>query len=121
MATDSSRSSGSSMELVSNNVGSFFGSAFQNLSLQISNVKLDDPTNYVVWSRQCYMYIAARKLEGYLNGAKEKPGETDPSYSRWFAENSLVQSWLLGSMDPSLVSSYIFYDSVAALWDSLKQ
>ncbi|GAB2217279.1 hypothetical protein Drorol1_Dr00000451 [Drosera rotundifolia] len=121
MATDSSRSSGSSMELVSNNVGSFFGSAFQNLSLQISSVKLDDPTNYVVWSRQCYMYIAARKLEGYLNGAKEKPGETDPSYSRWFAENSLVQSWLLGSMDPSLVSSYIFCDSAAALWDSLKQ
>ncbi|GAB2229097.1 hypothetical protein Droror1_Dr00023232 [Drosera rotundifolia] len=35
MATDSSSSSGSSMELVSNNVGSFFGSVFQNPSLQL--------------------------------------------------------------------------------------
>ncbi|GAB2232862.1 hypothetical protein Drorol1_Dr00011925 [Drosera rotundifolia] len=109
------------VELVSSNVGSIFGSAFQNSSLQISNVKLDGPTNYVVWSRQCFMYIAAGRLEGYLNGTKKKPAETDASYSQWFAENSLVRSWLLGSMDTSLVSSYICCDSAAALWDSLKQ
>ncbi|GAB2241245.1 hypothetical protein Droror1_Dr00018020 [Drosera rotundifolia] len=86
------------VELVSSNVGSVSGSAFQNPSSQISNVKLDGSTNYIVWSRQCFMYIAARRLEEYLNGTKKKPAETDASYSQWFAENSLVQSWLLGSM-----------------------
>ncbi|GAB2209327.1 hypothetical protein Droror1_Dr00026537 [Drosera rotundifolia] len=35
------------VELVFSNVESVFGSAFQNPNLQISNVKLDGPTNYV--------------------------------------------------------------------------
>ncbi|GAB2215762.1 hypothetical protein Drorol1_Dr00020160 [Drosera rotundifolia] len=41
-------------ELVFSNVGSVFGSAFQNPSLQISNVKLDGPTNYVDSLKQVF-------------------------------------------------------------------
>ncbi|KAK6927393.1 Retrotransposon Copia-like, N-terminal [Dillenia turbinata] len=60
-----------------------------NLSLQISPVKLDG-TNYLSLSRSCLLFIQARGLKGYVTGEKPKPAITDSTCNQWEAENSLV-------------------------------
>ncbi|KAK6927413.1 Retrotransposon Copia-like, N-terminal [Dillenia turbinata] len=84
-------------------------------SLQISPIKLDG-TNYLSWSRLCLLFIQTRGLKGYVTGEKPKPAITDLTYNQWEAENSLVMSWFINSMQPhiskvSLTYSYVGNDA----------
>ena len=65
----------------------------------ISPVKLDGSKTYLAWSRSCLLFIKARRMYGYLTGEKRQPPETDPTFGQWEAENFLVMSWLLSSME----------------------
>src|SRR4051812_978444 len=87
----------------------------------ISSVKLDGPKTYLVWSRQCTVALKARRLFGYVAGTKKQPSDDDPTYEQWDKQNSLTMSLLFNSMDPSLVGSYILYDTAAQIWSAIKQ
>src|SRR4051812_21661494 len=93
----------------------------QNANTHISSVKLDGPKTYLVWSRQCTVALKARRLFGYVAGTKKQPSDDDPIYEQWDEQNSLTMSLLFNSMDPSLVGSYILYDTAAQIWSAIKQ
>ncbi|KAK6918108.1 Retrotransposon Copia-like, N-terminal [Dillenia turbinata] len=82
-----------------------------NPSLQISPVKLDG-TNYLSWSRSCLLFIQARGLKGYVTGEKPKPAIIDSTYNQREAENSLVMSWLINSMQPHISTVSLTYSQV---------
>ena len=96
-------------------------STSQNANAPISSVKLDGPKIYLVWSRQCTVVLKARRLFGYVAGTKKQPSDDDPTYEQWDEQNSLTMSLLFNSMDPSLVGSYILYDTAAQIWSAIKQ
>ncbi|KAK6944562.1 Protein of unknown function DUF1350, partial [Dillenia turbinata] len=52
--------------------------------------------------KSCLLFIQARGLKGYVTGEKPKPAITDSTYNQWEAENSLVMSWLINSMQPHI-------------------
>src|SRR3954467_7134277 len=96
-------------------------STSQNANVPISSVKLDGPKTYLIWSRQCTVALKARRLFGYVTGTKKQPSDDDPTYEQWDEQNSLTVSLLFNSMDPSLVGSYILYDTAAQIWSAIKQ
>ena len=42
-----------------------------------------------------------------------------PSFPSWDIDNSMVMSWLLHSMEPSLVEIYLLYPTAKAIWDAV--
>lgn len=89
-----------------------------NPSLQISPTKFDGQ-NYLAWSRYCLLFIKARVLQGYINGSKKQPEDTDPSFPQWDSENSLVMTWLLNSMQPHMFKSYLLLNTPTKIWKTL--
>lgn len=44
---------------------------------------------------------------GYLTGKKKEAVRKDLLYTTWDAENSMVMTWLVNSMDEDISSNYI--------------
>ncbi|GMI85841.1 hypothetical protein like AT1G21280 [Hibiscus trionum] len=65
------------------------------------------------------MYIRGRGKIGYLTGEKKEPNMDDPSYSSWDAENSMVMTWLVKSMEEDISSNYMCYHTAKELWDNV--
>ena len=40
-----------------------------------------------------------------------------PSFPSWDINNSMVMSWLIHSIEPSLVEIYLLYPTAKAIWD----
>ena len=62
------------------------------------------------------MNLAGRQKLGYINGSISPPALTHASYAKWFAEDSTVKAWLIGSMDPTLIGNFIRFPSARDVW-----
>ncbi|KAK3043583.1 hypothetical protein RJ639_002162 [Escallonia herrerae] len=89
----------------------------ETLAAPIS-IKLDD-TNYGLWFLVVEMYISGKDKLGYINGDLPQPQETNPSFRKWMTENTVVKSWLINSVIPKLISNYIRFPTVKAVWDAI--
>ena len=58
---------------------------------------------------------------GYLTGEKKAPPETDPAYATWDAENSMVMTWLVNSMEEDISFNYMCYPTAQELWENVNQ
>ena len=67
------------------------------------------------------MCIRARGKIGYLTGDTSASDSADPTYSIWDAENSMVMTWLVNSMDENISSNYMCYQNAKELWDNVIQ
>ncbi|XVF58853.1 hypothetical protein PTKIN_Ptkin07bG0099300 [Pterospermum kingtungense] len=67
------------------------------------------------------MYIRGRGKIGYLIDETKAPASTDPTYALWDAENSMVITWLLNSMEEDINSNYMRYSTAQELWENINQ
>ena len=58
---------------------------------------------------------------GYLIDEKTPPAEDDPAYVTWDAENSMVMTWLVNSMEEDIRSNYMCYPTAQELWENVNQ
>ena len=58
---------------------------------------------------------------GYLTGEKKAPAVDDPAYVTWDAENSMVMTWLVNSMEEDISSNYMCYPTAQELWENVNQ
>lgn len=72
------------------------------------------------WSQSIRMYIWGQGKIGYLTGDKQAPAK-DATCATWDAENSLVMTWLVNSMDKDISSNYMCYPTAKELWDGINQ
>ena len=63
------------------------------------------------------MVICGKGKHGYLDGSIPKPSDNNASYSTWDANNSLVMSWLIHSMEDHIGETYLLYPTAKAIWD----
>ena len=56
-----------------------------------------------------------------LIGDKKEPAKEDPSYATWDAENSMLMTWLVKSMEEDISSNYMCYPTAKELWDNVNQ
>ena len=52
---------------------------------------------------------------GYLTGEKKAPAVDDSAYVTWDAENSMVMTWLVNSMEEDISSNYMCYPTAQEL------
>ncbi|KAJ1413354.1 Gag-polypeptide of LTR copia-type [Sesbania bispinosa] len=89
-------------------------------SVQITSFRLNG-SNYLRWSQSMQMYIRGRGKLGYLTGERLEPDITDPQHVVWDAENSMVMTWLVNSMEEDISSNYMCYSTAKELWDSVTE
>lgn len=92
--------------------------SFQNIS--ITSHKLNG-NNFLQWSQSVKLFIRGRGKFGYLSGTTTKPAEEDEEFERWEAENSMIMSWLINSMDPSVGRTYLFLPTAHDIWNAVNE
>lgn len=75
------------------------GSIVDSTPVCITNQKLTG-NNFLPWSSAVELFITGRGKKDFLSEKMEIPAETDSKFAIWEAENSMIMSWLLGSMTP---------------------
>ena len=88
-------------------------------SFSTNPIKLDG-SNYLIWSRSCYLTIVSRGLTGYLTGESVQPTTGDDAIRKWISENALVMAYLVNSMIDSIARGYLFLDIAAKIWEAAK-
>ena len=73
---------------------------------------------YLQWSQSVKIVICGRGKFEYLTGEAKAPVATDPVYNIWFAENSIVHTWLINSMEPRISCRYLFLKTAKDVWDT---
>ncbi|RVW76413.1 hypothetical protein CK203_056591 [Vitis vinifera] len=89
-------------------------------SVQITTIRLNGD-NFLRWSQSVRMYMKGHGKMGYLTGEKKAPAVDDPNYAIWDAENSMVMTWLVNSMEEDINSNYMCYPTAQELWENVNQ
>ncbi|GMP91570.1 hypothetical protein CsSME_00042214 [Camellia sinensis var. sinensis] len=89
-------------------------------SVQITTIRLNGD-NFLRWSQSVRMYIRGQGKIGYITGDKKAPAVNDPLFDNWDAENSMVMTWLVNSMEEDISSNYMCYTTAQELWDNVSQ
>ncbi|KAK9726569.1 hypothetical protein RND81_05G223900 [Saponaria officinalis] len=72
------------------------------------------------WKREMEICIASKRKMPLLTGRVTR-STTDPvKAAAWDACNNLIISWLLGSMDPLIRKSVMYYTNCKTIWDDLE-
>ncbi|KAM2356612.1 hypothetical protein ACFX1X_005690 [Malus domestica] len=80
-----------------------------------------DGDNYSTWSRAMTISLSAKNKLGFVDGSIEAPLETDAKYSLWKRCNDMVLSWMVSSVGNDLMSSVLYTNSPAEIWEDLKE
>ncbi|WVZ04365.1 hypothetical protein V8G54_025171, partial [Vigna mungo] len=80
-----------------------------------------DGTNYQSWSRAIRMVLISKNKMAFLLGTIPVPKVEEPIYSAWERCNTLVMSWLLNSVTPSIAQSVIFLECAIDIWNDLRE
>ena len=89
-------------------------------TLSITSHKLNGG-NFIEWSQSVKLYVQGKGKFGYLSGSTVQPKKSDVAYATWEAENSMIMSWLVNSMETSLGRSYLFLPTASEIWSAVKE
>ncbi|KAH7543796.1 hypothetical protein JRO89_XS15G0021100 [Xanthoceras sorbifolium] len=97
-----------------------FNSVHDNPNLKITSHLLDG-LNYVRWTQSVKLYVGGHGKIGFLLRTEKEPALTDAKYAKWFSNDSMVRTWLINSMQPTISARYLFTNNAALIWDSLRK
>lgn len=75
--------------------------------------------NYGVWSQIIEMFVTSKDKLGYLFGSCPQPLTSNPTYTRWRTENTIVKGWLINSMEPNLIGYFIRLPTAKEVWNAV--
>lgn len=76
--------------------------------------------NYHSWSRAMGMALQSKNKVHYVYGSLPSPTHDDPLFSTWECCNTMVLSWLLRAVSPSIALSVLWLDTAHDVWFDLK-
>ncbi|XP_026429690.1 uncharacterized protein LOC113326102 isoform X2 [Papaver somniferum] len=71
------------------------------------------------WSRAAALALGGKRKSGYIGENSTCPDAKDPKYDDWIADDQLVRTWLLQSMEPHISEIFSFSESAKDLWKSV--
>ncbi|BAT83996.1 hypothetical protein VIGAN_04125600, partial [Vigna angularis var. angularis] len=77
--------------------------------------------NFQSWSRSFRMALISKNKMGFLNGNIPIPAPTDPLHPSWERCNTLLMSWILNSLSPSIAQSVVFFERAIDVWTDLRE
>jgi hypothetical protein len=77
--------------------------------------------NYDEWSRSLRTALRARKKFGFVDGTIGRPDEGSSDLEDWWTNNSLLVSWIMNTIEPSLRSTMSHMEVAMDLWKDIKE
>nr|GLL25552.1 uncharacterized protein LOC109166032 [Ipomoea trifida] len=90
-------------------------------SLQLVTAPLIGRSNYHPWARAMEMALRSKNKMVLVNGSLAIPGVTDPKYFYWDQCNTIVLSWILRAVSPTIVQSVLWINTAEGVWKDLKK
>nr|GMC91147.1 retrovirus-related Pol polyprotein from transposon TNT 1-94 [Ipomoea batatas] len=77
--------------------------------------------NYDEWVKAIRIALRAKKKFGFADGSIQQPAEDSPDLEDWWTVNSMIVSWILNTIEPTLRSTITLKEKATELWDDIKQ
>lgn len=77
--------------------------------------------NYDEWSRALRTSLRARCKWGFVEGKFPQPKEGSPDLEDWWTVQSMLVSWVLNTIEPSLCSTISYQENIKDLWEDIKE
>ncbi|PNX93517.1 retrovirus-related Pol polyprotein from transposon TNT 1-94 [Trifolium pratense] len=77
--------------------------------------------NYDEWASSIRTALRARKKFGFVDGTIGRPGEESSDLEDWWTNNSLLVSWIMNTIEPSLRSTMSHMEVAMDLWNDIKE
>lgn len=77
--------------------------------VSILSLKLSGTENYKVWSCAMILALETKNKLGFVDGTITRPTDNEILGKQWDRCNSVVLSWILGSISEELFLSQIFF------------
>ncbi|KAE8690865.1 hypothetical protein F3Y22_tig00110893pilonHSYRG00648 [Hibiscus syriacus] len=94
------------------------------------NIILDE-SNFLFWKQQVLLTVRSHRLERLLTGAASPLSTTvvnehgdlvqNELYEDFVAQDSALESWLLSTISPHLLSQFVGVETAAAVWSTVQQ
>nr|GMC84661.1 retrovirus-related Pol polyprotein from transposon TNT 1-94 [Ipomoea batatas] len=91
-----------------------------NLGSLITQVQLKGE-NYDEWVKAIRIALTAKKKFGFADGSIQQPAEDSPDLEDWWTVKSMIVSWILNTIEPTLRSTITLKEKATELWDDIKQ
>ena len=75
--------------------------------------------NYVKWAQSIKLVIDGKGKLGHLTGEVKKPIVGDTNMKAWKSENSLIITWLINSMEPTIGKPFLFLPIAQDVWEAV--
>ena len=78
--------------------------------------------NYSAWSFQFEILVKGKELWGFVDGTESAPDSKEKEkLAKWKVKDAQIMSWILGSMEPSMILNLRPYKSSKDMWGYLKK
>lgn len=77
--------------------------------------------NYTTWAQSMNMALMIKNKKGFIDGTIQRSTMRVAEQLQWDRCNTLVQTWLLGSMSKEISSSVIHSKSARGMWQELQE
>nr|GMD14575.1 uncharacterized protein LOC109166032 [Ipomoea batatas] len=90
-------------------------------SLQLVTVQLEGRMNYHPWARAMEMALRSKNKMALVNGSMSILSEIDPRYFYWDQCNTMVLSWILRAVSPTIARGVLWINTAEGVWKDLKK
>ncbi|XP_068466252.1 uncharacterized protein [Phaseolus vulgaris] len=77
--------------------------------------------NYDEWARAVKISLRARRKWGFIDGTHIQPEDEAPDLEDWWTVQSMIVSWILNTIEPSLRSIVAYAETAHNLWEDIKE
>lgn len=77
--------------------------------------------NYAEWAKAIRISLRARRKWGFLDGTSKEPGRDAPEMEDWWTVQSMIVSWILNTIEPTLRSTMTYVENAKDLWEDIKE
>lgn len=83
--------------------------------------KLQGPSNYRSWKRSLEISLASKRKLGFVTGVVKRDASNSVKQDAWDTCNSMVISWIIGSVSEPIKRSIMFVENAAEIWKLLER
>ena len=99
---------------------SYILSSNDNPGNLITQVQLRE-NNYDEWARAVRTALRAKRKFGFIDGTVEKPEEDSDEMEDWWTVNSMIVSWIMNTIEPTVRYALTHMEIAKELWDDIKE
>nr|GMD47406.1 uncharacterized protein LOC109166032 [Ipomoea batatas] len=90
-------------------------------SLQLVTIPLEGRSNYHPWARAMEIALKSKNKMVLVDGSLTIPSNSDPKYFYWDQCNTMILSWILRAVSPTIGRSVLWINTAEGVWKDLKK